>query len=74
MSEEYREEFLDTNKKNKLQNPSGNRETNLMILINLISTCGLLYHLRLFMDYLGLKDSSRDFAENCAISFFFVYI
>ena len=26
------------------------------------------------MDYLGLKDSSRDFSANCAISFFFVYI
>ena len=23
------------------------------------------------MDYLGLKDSSRDFSMNCAISFFF---
>ena len=23
------------------------------------------------MDYLGLKDSSRDFSANCAISFFF---
>jgi hypothetical protein len=22
------------------------------------------------MNYLGLKDSSRDFSENCAISFF----
>jgi hypothetical protein len=27
-----------------------------------------------FMDYLGLKDSSRDFPENCAISFFFIYV
>jgi hypothetical protein len=29
-----REGFSDTNKKNKLQNPLGNYETNLMILIN----------------------------------------
>ena len=28
----------------------------------------------LIMDYLGLKDSSRDFSMNCAISFFFIYI
>ena len=34
VSEGCREGFLDTNKKNKLQNPSGNCETNLMILIN----------------------------------------
>jgi hypothetical protein len=35
VSEECQEKFSDINKKNKLQNPSGNYETNLMILINL---------------------------------------
>jgi hypothetical protein len=44
VSEGCREEFLDINKKNKLQNPSENYETNLMILINLslahVGYCG----------------------------------
>jgi len=37
--------FLDTNKKNKLQNPSGNYETNLMILIVGVLDRGVLNQL-----------------------------
>jgi hypothetical protein len=73
-SEEYREGFSDTNKKNKLQNPSENCETNLMILINPslahIGTIALMDNHGLIM----LKNLSQDFTENCTISFSFVYI
>ena len=65
----YRMGCSDTNKKNKLQNPSVIRKTNLLSLMNpLLAHVTVAPHCQI-MDKLGLKNSSRKTVSICAFSF-----